>query len=269
MKPLTLASPRWLSALSQREAGTRVETVGGAFLISIALHLSAVLIGMVYFHEHRGHRPELLSVQLINTPRQETAAIEKTEVPPPKQDKPKASPASAPAKEEPTKTAEAKPIPPERMEPPSFASRSPTEGAGSPAGTEHLFGTGDVGGAPGSGNPDGVSTAASGFGLGSGAPGLPAESVLRTNREAKPIKTARANYPSMALRAGLESDVTLRVIVDTHGNVAHAEITKGGGAAFDEEALKAVKQSRFQPAQNNGQNVLAEFSYVFRFRMQR
>jgi protein TonB len=73
----------------------------------------------------------------------------------------------------------------------------------------------------------------------------------------------------MALRAGLESDVTLRIEVDTEGNVTAAEITKSGGAGFDEEALKAVKQSRFEPAQKDGRRVPAEFNYVYRFRLRR
>jgi protein TonB len=73
----------------------------------------------------------------------------------------------------------------------------------------------------------------------------------------------------MALRMGMESDVTLRIEVDPQGNVTKAEITKSGGAGFDEEALKAVKQSRFEPAQKDGQNVAAEFSYIYRFRLQR
>jgi protein TonB len=98
---------------------------------------------------------------------------------------------------------------------------------------------------------------------------LPAQSVLRTNREAKPIQTVRANYPPMALRAGLESDVTLKIEVDAQGNVTKAEITKSGGGGFDEEALKAVKQARFEPAQREGQNVPAEFTYIYRFRLQR
>ena len=73
----------------------------------------------------------------------------------------------------------------------------------------------------------------------------------------------------MALRTGMESDVTLRIEVDPQGNVMKAEITKSGGAGFDEEALKAVRQSRFEPAQRDGQNVAAEFNYVYRFRLQR
>ena len=35
-------------------------------------------------------------------------------------------------------------------------------------------------------------------------PGLPADTPLRTNREAKPIQTVRAVYPPIALRMGME-----------------------------------------------------------------
>jgi periplasmic protein TonB len=124
---------------------------------------------------------------------------------------------------------------------------------------------------PGSGNTgNGNGSAIAGLGRGSGSPGLPASiPALRTNREAKPLRTARASYPPMALRMGLESDVMLKIEVDSDGKVTKAEIIKSGGAGFDEEALKAVKQSRFEPAQRDGQYVAAEFSYIYRFRLQR
>jgi periplasmic protein TonB len=123
----------------------------------------------------------------------------------------------------------------------------------------------------GSGNTEtGNGSAIAVLGRGSGAPGLPASvPALRTNREAKPLQTARASYPPMALRMGLESDVMLKIEVDSDGKVTKAEIIKSGGAGFDEEALKAVKQSRFEPAQRDGQYVAAEFSYIYRFRLQR
>jgi protein TonB len=152
----------------------------------------------------------------------------------------------------------------------SFASTARLEGGGSAAGAENLFDKGDVGVIPGAGTAGSSGGAASsGLGRGSGAPGLPARSVLRSNRAAKPLQTIRANYPPMALRAGLESDVTLKIEVDTQGNVTKAEIVKSGGSGFDEEALKAVKQSRFEPAEKDGQFVSAEFSYVYRFRLMR
>lgn len=122
---------------------------------------------------------------------------------------------------------------------------------------------------PGFGNSEnGNGSATAGLGRGSGPPGLPASvPALRTNREAKPLQTARASYPPMALRMGLESDVMLKIEVDSDGKVTKAEIIKSGGAGFDE--LKVVKQSRFEPAQRDGQYVAAELSYIYRFRLQR
>ena len=73
----------------------------------------------------------------------------------------------------------------------------------------------------------------------------------------------------MALRMGLEGDVTLRIEIDGEGKVTRAEVIKGGGSGFDEEAVKAVRQSRFEPAQKDGENVPAEFTYVYRFRLSR
>jgi protein TonB len=120
------------------------------------------------------------------------------------------------------------------------------ENGGSPAGAIASFGGGNAGVIPGSGSGVGGGVTASfGLGRGTGAPGSPAQPVFRANREAKPIQTARANYPPMALRSGRESDVTLKIEVDPQGNVTKAEVTKSGGGGFDEEALKAVKQSRF------------------------
>jgi TonB family protein len=144
---------------------------------------------------------------------------------------------------------------------------APAEVGGAEAGAGNLFGKGELGAILGSA---GGGTASSGLGRGSGTPGLPAPtSPVRTGREAKPVQTVRATYPPMALRMGLESDVTLRVIIDSKGTVTDAEIIKSGGAGFDDEALKAVKQARFEPAQKDSKNVPAEFTYVYRFRLRR
>ena len=122
---------------------------------------------------------------------------------------------------------------------------------------------------PGSGSTAG-GTGNAGLGRGSGALGLPAETTtLRVEREAKPMQIARASYPPMALRMGWEGDVTLKIEVDPEGKVTKAEIIKSGGPGFDEEAVKAATQSRFEPAQRDGQNIAAEFSYIYRFRLRR
>jgi len=170
------------------------------------------------------------------------------------------------------KTAPSKVKEPENPLPPTptpIRDSSASDG-GSATGVNNLA-AGDVGVAPGSGNAgSGGGTAVAGLGRAFGAPGLPLQTApLRTNREAKPIQTARASYPPMALRMGMEGDVMLLIEVDPQGNVTKTEIIKSGGAGFDEGALKAVRQSRFEPAQRDGQNVAAEFNYVYRFRLQR
>jgi periplasmic protein TonB len=177
------------------------------------------------------------------------------------------APQPSTTQKETAKTNENKTVPP-----PDAAASEPAAGetGGSAPGADNRVTSGLAVG-PGSGNTgNGNGSAIAGPGRGSGAPGLPASSpALRTNREAKPLQTARASYPPMAPRLGLESDVMLKIEVDSDGKVTKAEIIKSGGAGFDEEALKAVKQSRFEPAQKDGQYVAAEFNYIYRFRPQR
>ncbi len=232
--------------------------VASTFIHLAALGMASALIGQ------RNHFPEqnLISVTLLDptqdnkTIRSRTGDAIKTE--PPKQPS---------AKNDISKPDESKMPPPPA---PASPKTSRVEGGGSASGVGNLA-AGDFGVAPGSENAgSGSGTAIAGLGRGSGAPGLPAPTPpVRTNREATPIQTARASYPPMALRMGMESDVALRIEVDAEGKVTRAEIIKTGGAGFDEEALKAVKQSRFEPAQRDGQNVPAEFTYVYRFRLQK
>jgi TonB family protein len=276
----------WPARGNSRATSMRAEGLGISLLSSVAIHIGAILIASAVL-QTEPPRQIYLPVNLIEVPKSEDplplVAPAKTKSPPlqeaeiPKETKAPAkasisnSATSLPAtKSEPAKAPETKaPASVPTESPPSTSNKGDEDGGGT-AGVERLFSDGDVGAVPGAGTgARGGGTAVFGPGRGDGAPVLAARTVLRTNREAKPIQTARANYPPMALRAGLESDVTLKIEVDAHGNVTKAEVTKSGGGGFDEEALKAVKQSRFEPAQRDGQNVAAEFSYIYRFRLQR
>ncbi len=271
-------------------------------LLSISLFASffihgavIVLASVIIKQTAHLHRQDFLPISLVDVPRQQPVKpIQKMEappqvkkpLPPPKIEKPKeikplvrSEPVQPPQpppqvalKEKPSKPLETKPAPITESEAaPPLSPTARVEGGGSETGAGNLFGKGDVAVAPGSGTAGGgAGTADSGLGRSSGAPGLPQPTtVLRTNRAAKPLQTVRASYPPLALRMGLEGDVTLRIEVDTEGKVTKAEITKSGGPGFDEEALKAVKQSRFEPAQKDGKNVPAEFTYIYRFRLRR
>ena len=174
------------------------ETLSIAFLISIAVHISAILVGSLVVHENSSRPQEFLSVSLIDMPRQQPAPSPheidvppkfKKPPPPSKLDKPKDPAAkasvatpdpvqpilpSAPAKEEPKK--------PDTS--PSFASTPRIEGGGSEAGAGNLFDKGDAGVLPGPGTAGGGGgTAASGLGRGSGAPGSAGPIRLREPTE--------------------------------------------------------------------------------------
>jgi protein TonB len=273
------------------------DPLGLSFLASIFIHGAALILASIILkHTISLQRQDLLPISLVDLPRnEEPKPIEKIKTPPeikkppapaklekPKELKPLAKsetfqPKPAPpqptvlSKEEPLKPAEDRPPPATSDAPPPLSLGAKVESGGSKAGAGNLFAKGEIAVVPGSGTAGGGGgTATAGLGRGSTDPGRPAITTpLKTNREAKPIQTVRAVYPPLALRMGMEGDVTLKIAVDTEGKVTKAEIIKSGGAGFDEEALRAVKQSRFEPAQRDGQNVPAEFTYVYRFRLQR
>jgi TonB family protein len=272
------------------------EALSLSLLASFFIHGVVIVLATIIIKQGNFPRQDFLPISLVDVPRQEQPKpIQKVETPPEtkkpsppatKIEKPKELKAAAKSeivqrkpvpppvalpKEEPVKPIEAKPPPAKSDDPPALSSSAKIEGGGSEAGAGNLFGKGDAAVVPGAGTAGGGGgTAISGLGKGSGDPGLPALTTpLRTNREAKPIQTVRAVYPPLALRMGMESDVTLKIEIDVEGKVTRAEITKSGGPGFDEEALKAVRQSRFEPAQREGKSVPAEFIYIYRFRLQK
>ena len=268
----------------------RSDVLGIPLLASFAIHILMLVLCSIILHSKSQRQWNFDPIELVEIARPENPSRQKTSKAPPevnpplpgrsktgkmKQELMAKAPiskplAAAPSREEAARAEPQQTASSNNEPPPSFSSGARSEGGGSEAGAGNLYGGGDAGVVPGTGTTGGGGgTAASGLGRGAGAPGLPAEPVLKTSREAKALQTVRAVYPSIALRMGLESDVTLRIVVDPDGNVTRAEIIKSGGAGFDDEALKAVKQSHFEPAQRDGQNVAAEFTYIYRFRLRR
>jgi TonB family protein len=256
---------------------------GSSFLASVLIHLAVfICMSVSMSYQNRFSTRELIPISLLEPPQEKTAprvrdedtpVAKKKLTPAPQQQAPKPplrskDEQSMVAPPAPWKLEEQTKVPTastERL----FSERVSEHNGGAPAGASTFSSTAETGVIPRSGSAGGGSAVA-GLGRANGTPGLPASSgLLGTNREAKPIQTARATYPPMALRMGMESDVTLQIEVDPAGNVTKAEIAKSGGAGFDEEALKAVKQSRFEPAQRKGHSVPAEFIYIYRFRLHR
>jgi len=74
-------------------------------------------------------------------------------------------------------------------------------------------------------------------------------------------------YPRVARQLGKEAVVVLRVTIDESGRPIAVEAVKKAGAGFDEEAIKAVKESLFHPAKRDGHPVICRAILPIRFEL--
>jgi TonB family protein len=79
------------------------------------------------------------------------------------------------------------------------------------------------------------------------------------------MEKVEAPYPEEAARAGLQGSVMLELIVDERGQVADAKVLVSAGHGFDEAALQAVRQFRFQPGLADGKPVPVKVTYRYAF----
>ena len=88
--------------------------------------------------------------------------------------------------------------------------------------------------------------------------------------EEKPviIKRVAPVYPPVALRAGIEGTIHLKVLVGKDGMVEQAVAVKGK-EIFQKAALQAVNQYRFKPARQNDRPVKVYLVMPIRFRITR
>ncbi len=72
-------------------------------------------------------------------------------------------------------------------------------------------------------------------------------------------------YPPLARRLQKEGNVLLRLTIDERGRLVDVEIVKSAGFGFDEEAVKAVKDSSFVPAKRDGKPLACRALLPIRF----
>jgi periplasmic protein TonB len=74
-------------------------------------------------------------------------------------------------------------------------------------------------------------------------------------------------YPRVARQLGKEAVVVLRVTIDEAGRPISVEALKKAGCGFDEEAIRAVKESHFHPAKKEGKPVICRAILPVRFQL--
>jgi protein TonB len=73
------------------------------------------------------------------------------------------------------------------------------------------------------------------------------------------------SYPALAKRLEKEGTVLLRVTIDERGRPLEIVVLKKAGFGFDEEAVKAVKDSSFVPARKEGKPLACKALLPIRF----
>jgi periplasmic protein TonB len=86
-------------------------------------------------------------------------------------------------------------------------------------------------------------------------------------KEPLPVKQIQPKYPDLAIKAGLEGTVVLKVWVTKEGKVKKAVILKSDADVFNEAAIEAAKQWVFTPALQQKKPIDVWVSIPFKFRL--
>ncbi len=74
-----------------------------------------------------------------------------------------------------------------------------------------------------------------------------------------------AEYPSLTAGLCCATSVVVNFNVDAVGNVSQIEVTKSGGAPYDQAAIDAVMSTKWNPAMQNGTATPVALSLPFEF----
>lgn len=82
------------------------------------------------------------------------------------------------------------------------------------------------------------------------------------------LHAVKPQYPEHERERSIEGAVTVELLVDTFGNVAHADVLElVGPESFSKAALDAVRQFEFQPPVENGEPSTMWIKFVIKFRI--
>jgi len=74
-----------------------------------------------------------------------------------------------------------------------------------------------------------------------------------------------AEYPSITRGLCCATSVVVNFKIDAIGTVSQIEVTKSGGAPYDQAAIDAVMSTKWNPAMQNGNATPVSFSVPFEF----
>lgn len=95
----------------------------------------------------------------------------------------------------------------------------------------------------------------------------PPADFVPVEKEPVPVKKVEPKYPELAMRAGLEGKVWVKIWVDKEGRPKQVVVLKSDAEIFNEPAVEAAKQWIFTPAYMNNGPVAVWVSIPFRFKL--
>ncbi len=91
--------------------------------------------------------------------------------------------------------------------------------------------------------------------------------TAQVSRQAKPIRRFKPRYPRALVDEGIEGRVLLKVEVTRTGKVRNVKVLKRLHPLLDKLSIKAVRKTKFRPAQVNGKNVDSKVNYTVKWEL--
>jgi TonB family protein len=79
---------------------------------------------------------------------------------------------------------------------------------------------------------------------------------------------SKIEYPELAERAGIEGRVTVQFIINENGDVENAKVVRGIGGGADEEALRVIREAKFEPGMQRGKPVRLQYAMSINFALE-
>lgn len=95
----------------------------------------------------------------------------------------------------------------------------------------------------------------------------PPADFVPVEKQPEIVKKVEPKYPELAMRAGLEGKVFVKIWVDKEGKPKQVVVLKSDAEIFNEPAIEAAKQFLFTPAYMNNGPVAVWVSIPFRFKL--
>lgn len=78
-------------------------------------------------------------------------------------------------------------------------------------------------------------------------------------------EVASADYTPEAKKKKIAGSVSLMIVVDKKGDVTDAKVIKGLGYGLDENAIIAVKEWKYKPAEKDGEPIAVKMEVTVEF----